>query len=217
MQEIHKQPISILVVDDHQMFIDGIKSLLRKEGAIQILGEAENGCKALEFLKNQEVDIVVTDINMPEMNGTELTKAIKSEFPAVKVLVLTMFNDREIIHEIINAEAEGYILKNTGRDELVTALYKIADNGSFYSNEVADIMIADINKRQAIEENTKQLTPRETEILKLIVKEYSSAQIAGELYISPRTVDTHRKHIMQKTGSKTIVGLIKFALENDIT
>ena len=145
--------IKILIADDHQMFIDGIKSMLRKQKDLHIVAEANDGKPALEILRNQEIDLLISDINMPEMSGTELTKIVKSELPHVKVLVLTMYNDREIISEIVTAEAEGYILKNTGRAELIEAITKIMDHGTFYSNEVVDIMMQEVRKAKEIEEN----------------------------------------------------------------
>ena len=208
--------VRILIVDDHQMLIDGIKSLLRKEKHIQVVAEALNGEAALEILKEKEIDLVITDINMPGMSGTELTKQIKEKYPDIKVMVLTMYNERGIVSEILMNEAEGYILKNTGKQELLDAIAKIIDNGTYYSNEVMNIMMENVKKEKKIAENTKSLTPREIEIIKLITKEYSSAEIAEALFISPRTVDTHRKNILQKTNSKTLVGLIRFAFENNL-
>lgn len=209
--------IRVLIVDDHQMFIDGLKSLLRKEKNISVVAEALDGASALEILKEQEIDLMITDINMPGMSGTELTRKVKEDFPNVKVMVLTMYNERGIVSEILMTEAEGYILKNTGKQELLNAISKIADSGTYYSNEVASIMMDTVKKEKKIAENTKSLTPREIEIIRLITREYSSAQIAETLFISPRTVDTHRKNILQKTNSKTIVGLIRFAFENNLS
>jgi DNA-binding NarL/FixJ family response regulator len=214
--EQNQNNVRLLIVDDHQMLIDGIKSLLRKEKHIQVVAEALNGEAALEILKEKEIDLVITDINMPGMSGTELTKQIKEKYPDIKVMVLTMYNERGIVSEILMNEAEGYILKNTGKQELLDAISKIIDNGTYYSNEVMNIMMENVKKEKKIAENTKSLTPREIEIIKLITKEYSSAEIAEALFISPRTVDTHRKNILQKTNSKTLVGLIRFAFENNL-
>ena len=211
--------IQILIADDHAMFIDGIKSLLRREEQIQVAGEAKDGKEALEILAKGGVDILITDISMPNMSGTELTKQVKEHYPEVKVLVLTMYNDREIINEILVAEAEGYILKNTGRQELLKAINRIAEGSTYYSNEVMEIVMENIkgsNKRAEEDERVKELTQRELEILQLICEELSTAEIAERLYISPRTVETHRKHILQKTQVKTIVGLIKFAINNNL-
>jgi DNA-binding NarL/FixJ family response regulator len=221
MEEIVVPTITkILIADDHAMFIDGIKSLLRKFDKAEIVAEAHDGQEALAILKEGGIDLLITDINMPGLSGTELTKIVKRDFPEVKVLVLTMYNDREIINEILLAEAEGYILKNTGKQELITAINRLADDGTYYSNEVMNIIlenIKDSNKPPKQEnDRVKDLTPRELEILQLICEELSTAEISQKLYISPRTVETHRKHIIQKTQVKTIVGLIKLAIENKL-
>lgn len=208
--------INILIADDHQMFIDGIKSLLRKEAHINFVGEVSNGVEALNFLENNKVDLLITDIDMPEMNGIVLTKKVKQIYPETKVLVLSMHDDKQIISEILLAEAEGYILKNTGKGELTKAIEYIIEGSTHYSKEVMTIMMQQLKTQEKSNSELKGLTERELEILKLIVQEYSTAAIAEQLFISPRTVDTHRKHIMQKTQSKTIIGLIKFAFRNGI-
>jgi DNA-binding NarL/FixJ family response regulator len=208
--------LRIVIADDHQMFIDGVKALLSKEKNLNFVHEALNGEDALSYIRKNKVDLLITDISMPGMSGTELTKRIKQEFPQIKVLVLTMFSDPAIINEILQSEAEGYILKNTGKQELLSAISKLMDEGTYYSNEVMNLMLKQ-NRKKLIEPNTKeQLTERETEILKLVCEEYTTAGIAEKLFISPRTVDTHRKNILEKTQSKTIVGLIKYAFENNI-
>lgn len=216
MSEDHSGPIRLLVVDDHQMFIDGLKSLLRKERDIHIAGEALSGEIALEFLNTHPIDLVITDVSMPGMSGVELTRAVKQLHPEVKVLVLSMFNDRQIIDDIVTAEAEGYILKNTGKQELITAIRRIADNGTFFSSEVIATMFEKVKEHREQEEAVKSLSERELEILGLIVEEYSSEQIADKLFISKRTVDSHRKNILSKTRNKTLVGLIKFAIRNNL-
>ncbi len=214
---ISDQVLNVLITDDHQMLIDGIKSLLRKEKNIQVVAEANSGKAALDILRERtDINLLITDINMPEMSGTELTKIVKKDFPDVKVLVLTMYNDPAIVNEILMVEAEGYILKNTGKQELINAIYKIADHGTYYSNEVMGVMMRDMKRKTVINENIKSLSPREIEIIKLIVQEFTTNQIAEKLFISPRTVDTHRKNILQKINTKTLVGLIKFAFENKL-
>ncbi len=207
-------PIRIVIADDHQMFIDGIKALLSSEQQFEFVGEAPNGIEALSMVTEKRPDILITDINMPGMNGTELTKKVKQTFPEIKVLVITMYNDPGTVNEILMAEAEGYILKNTGKPELIKALTQIADNGTFYSQEIMEIMLKWRMKRNAATE--QNLSPREEEIVRLIGQEFSTAAIAEKLFISPRTVDTHRKNILDKTGCKTIVGLMKYAFENNL-
>ena len=209
-------PVQVLLVDDHKMFIDGLQTLLNKSENYDVVATALNGLDAVDFLNNNPVDIVVTDINMPIMSGTELTKSIKENWPETKVLVLSMYNDREIIHEIIVSEAEGYILKNAGKQELINALDRISQGGTYYSNEVIDIISENYTINRQIKENTKDLTSRETEILQLVCQEFSTPEIANKLSISPLTVETHRKNILRKTKKKTIVGLIKFAIQNNL-
>jgi DNA-binding NarL/FixJ family response regulator len=211
------KPLEIIVVDDHQMFIDGLKALLRKETNIKITAEALNGFQALEILNQKTFDLAIIDISMPLMLGSELIKIIKKDFPQIKILVVTMYNDIGIIKEILNAEADGYILKNTGKKELLEAINKISDNGTYYSNEVVSILMEkERKKNNGQSEIIKSLTERELQIIRLIGKEYSSAQIADELYISHYTVDAHRRNILKKTNTRTFVGLIKFAIENNL-
>jgi DNA-binding NarL/FixJ family response regulator len=216
MPEEPKQ-LKVLLVDDHQMFIDGLQTIIKKSSQYRVVGIALNGSEAIEILKTLPVDIVITDINMPEVSGTELTKTIKLEWPDIKVLILSMYDDREIIHEIIVSEAEGFILKNAGKQELMKALGRLADGGTYYSNEVMDIITENYISKQKTIEETKSLTQRELEILKLVCQEYSTPEIGEILSISPLTVETHRKNILRKTKNKTIVGLIKFAIEHNLT
>ena len=208
----------LLIVDDHQMLLDGIRALLQDVPNFQIVAEAHNGNQALEELKKTPVDIVVTDISMPDMNGIELTQKIKSEYPEIKVLTLSMFSEKQTIREMVDAGVSGYILKNTGKEELVGALTKIAAGGIYFGDEVTNEMMRMMsdNDREHEKKIAVTLTFREKEILKLIAKEYSNVQIAAELFISERTVETHRKNIFRKTNTKSIVGLIKYAYEYNL-
>jgi DNA-binding NarL/FixJ family response regulator len=213
---VRSQPIQIMIVDDHQMFLDGLRTLLSKEKSLHILAEATSGKEALKILEEKAVDLVITDINMPVMSGTELTRQIKKNYPHIKVLVLTMYNEREIIHEIVMTEAEGYILKNSNKQELLRAINRITDHGTYYSNEVIAIMTENYVEKEKIKDRTHDLSNREKEIIALICQELTTDEIAVKLFLSPLTVETHRKNILRKTKSKTIVGLIKFAIENKL-
>lgn len=201
------------MVDDHQMFIDGIKALLDGQDLFKIVAEFTNGSDGLALLEHQEIDIIITDLSMAEMSGVELVRRVKANYPEIKILVLSMHNNRETISEILMSEAEGYILKNTDKKELLTALKRINDGGTFYSNEVMSLMFEKVKQDKKQEIAIEQLTPREIEILILITEELSSEEIGKKLFISSRTVETHRKNILAKTKVKTIVGLIKFAFQ----
>lgn len=206
--------IKIFIVDDHQMLIDGLKALLVNENNFEISGTATSAKKAFELIALNLPDIVLSDINMPEMNGIEFTRTLKKKYPKIQVLALSMFGEKSTISEILTAGASGYILKNTGKEELINALNKISSGGMFFSDEISAEMMKSISERGQKEEEKIHLTEREKEIIKLIAKEYSNAQIGESLFISERTVETHRKNIFRKINTKTVVGLIKFAMEN---
>src|SRR5574343_48492 len=208
----------LLIVDDHQMLLDGIRALLQDENQFEIIAEAHNGTQALSILKEKEIDIVLTDINMPEMDGIALAQQIHTEFPDTKIIALSMFSERQTIRDMVDAGVSGYILKNTGKEEMVSALTKIAAGGLYFGDEVTNEMMRMMNEPEKADDKQHQvnLTLREREILKLISKEYSNSQIANELFISERTVETHRKNIFRKTNTKSIVGLIKYAFEHQL-
>jgi len=209
--------IKVFILDDHQMLIDGLKALLLNEKEFEISGTATSGKKALEMIGENVPDIVLSDINMPEMDGIAFTREVRKKHPAVKVLALSMFGEKSTISEILDAGASGYILKNTGKEELINALLKISTGGMFFSDEISAEMMKSISERgQKKEEEKVHFTEREKEIIKLIAKEYSNARIGETLFISERTVETHRKNIFRKANTKTVVGLIRFAIENKL-
>lgn len=209
------EKIKILIADDHQMLLDGIKSLLKGEKNYEIIGQANDGKTALEIMEKNLPHILLTDINMPGMGGYELTKEVKKKFPSVKIIGLSMFNDRAVITDMLAAGVSGYILKNTGKEELLQALQKVFDGGVFYSTEVSEQMMRTFSEEKK-ETEAITLTTREIEIVKLIAKEYSNAKIAEELFISERTVETHRKNIFRKTNTKSVIGLLNYAREHKI-
>jgi DNA-binding NarL/FixJ family response regulator len=203
-------PVKLLLVDDHELFLEGIISLLEDEDNLEIIDTALNGKEALEVLSVKQPDIILCDLNMPEMNGIELVKIVKTEYPHIKIIVLTMHDDRPTVTEIMMSEAEGYVLKNTDRAELTTAIRRVCDGSTYYCNEVMSIILDKYKEEKKQEEHSIQLTDREKEILQLIAQEKSSEEIADHLFISRRTVETHRKNILKKTEVKSVVGLLKF-------
>jgi DNA-binding NarL/FixJ family response regulator len=218
VQTCMSKKIKLFFVDDHQMLIDGMKALLKNEPQFELSGEALSSEKALVLIPQTHPDILITDINMPGMNGIELTRKVKELFPEIKILALSMYGEKSMISEMLDAGVSGYILKNTGREELVNALVKISEGGLFFSDEVSAEMMKAMSERGQKKEEKEEvnLTLREKEILQLIAKEYSNAQIGDALFISERTVETHRKNIFRKTGTKTVIGLIKYAIENKL-
>lgn len=210
------EKIKVLVADDHQLFVDGVKLILKKHPDVQVVAEAADGASLIKQLKETAIDLVITDLSMPGMKGIDLVRNIKQQFPQVKLLVVTMHNEQEIINEILQAEAEGYILKNSGKAEMLEAVSNLINGKTHYDQEVLHQLIQNIKKEKQPVVKTKPLTERELQILSLIVKEFTSKEIAEQLGISKQTVDTHRLHIMEKTGAQTLVGLIKYALSSSI-
>lgn len=204
--------INLFIVDDHQLVVDGIRSLLSQEQQFDIVGSANRPKDVLPQIQALKVDVLLTDINMPDMSGVELTRAVKLAYPRIKVLALSMYGEKQVIKEMMDAGISGYILKNTGKKELVEAIEKIANGQNYFSDEVTqELMKSFRNQGQGV-----HLTNREIEIIRLIENEHSNKRIADVLFISERTVETHRKNIFRKTGTQSIVGLLKYAYDHRI-
>ncbi|HTN46716.1 MAG TPA: response regulator transcription factor [Flavipsychrobacter sp.] len=213
------EKIRIIVADDHHILLDGLKALLQKQKDIEIVGLFNNGKEVYEALPNLTIDVALLDINMPEMDGLELTKKIKKEFPSIPVIILSMHDDAGHIMELIEAGASGYLLKNVTDKELLEAIKSVATGKFYFSTEVSEKIAAvamQQQRRQDAAEDEPKLTDRELEILKLVAKEYSNAQIAQTLFISERTVETHRKNMLRKTNNKTILGLLRYAIDRQL-
>jgi len=209
--------IRVYIVDDHQMMIDGIKALLANSSDFEIVGEQTNPLFALEDIPRENPDILISDISMKEMSGIELVRKMKISMPQLKILALSMYSDRETISEMLVAGINGYVLKNTGTEELVAALTKIAAGQQFFSDEVtAEMMKTFSQPKLTDQKEAVNLTAREIEIVKLIAEEYNNAQIGDKLFISERTVETHRKNIFRKTNTKSVAGLVKFAISKNL-
>lgn len=209
--------INILIADDHQMVIDGLKMMLENE-AYNVVSEANNGQEAIDLINSNpdKYDLVLTDISMPLLSGTELCKMIKSQFPHIQVLILSMYNNAQAVKEAVLAEADGYILKNSGRNELLQALHRITNGGTYFSQDIVPIIYGQYQKQKVQDEKLNVLSPREKEILALIVKELTSEEIAEKLFISKKTVDNHRQHLFTKCNCKSTVGLVKYAIANGV-
>lgn len=215
--------IKILLVDDHKIIRDGMKALLFGNSDIEIVGECNDGDEVLPFLEKNEVDVIIMDINMPVLNGIDATTKIIEKYPEMKILALSMHNEEGYISKILKAGAMGYVLKNTGKKELIEAISKVYENGNYFSDEVATIMMSKYmknnNSRQKQPRSlarVENLTKREVEILSLIAEEMTNVEIGDKLFISPRTVDTHRRNLLQKLGVKNTAGLVKFAMQNGL-
>ncbi|MGE5249738.1 MAG: response regulator [Bacteroidota bacterium] len=206
--------IRVLVADDHAILRDGIRSLLESQEDILVVGEAENGQQAIESLQQYLPDIVLMDISMPGMNGLEATRFIRDHFPQIKVLILTQHENREYIAPALQAGAAGYVLKRSGRRELLNALRQVHEQGAFLPGRITSEMLENYARDAGNHEN--RLTQRERQVLQLIVDGKSNKEIAVGLGISPKTVSVHRTNAMAKLNVQTTVELIRFAASNPL-
>ena len=203
---------SVLLVDDHRILLEGVKNLVNSLPRFEVADTATTGSQALDLIKRNDYEILITDYEIPGLTGLELIKAARAVQPEIKVIVLSMHDDPSVVRELLRAGIQGYVLKKDTHTTLVEALQKVVEGKKFLSDEISDVLI------QLTESGNESngLTSREEEILRLIVKEYSSRQIAEILFISERTVETHRKNILRKTGSANLVALIKYAYAHNL-
>jgi DNA-binding NarL/FixJ family response regulator len=217
---IKNQIMKVLVADDHAMFADGIQLILESEKDLEIVGKCYDGKSVINFISNHKIDIILLDVNLPDINGVEVCKEILKIQPDLKVIAITMFNEESFIEEILNNGAKGYILKNTGRDELLKAIRTVAKGESYFSKEVTEsIMKSLMNKRKAGSKTVNELpkiSRREKEVLKLIIEEFTTQEIADTLYISLKTVESHRASLLSKLNARNTAGLVRIALENKL-
>lgn len=214
---MQKEPIKVLIVDDHQLIIDGLKSLLQDEADVVFAGGANSMDETMAFVAGHHVDIALMDINMAGGSGIETTRKLKESYPYIKILALTMHEDISMITQMIEAGASGYILKRTNMNEVLEAIRVVAGDGKYLGRDVQSILMENLSSKepeQILHNTPATLSTREKEILNLIAKEMNNEEIATKLFISERTVETHRRNIFTKTKTKTIVGLIKYAIKN---
>lgn len=215
------KPIKILIADDHQLVIDGLKALLKDVPHFICSAEANNGQQILNIVRNQDIDIILTDIDMPVLNGIDVVEQLSKTHPHIGIIALTMHNEKSVIEKMIDAGAKGYILKNIYQSELIDAINKVASRESYFSSEIAlKLLDKKATKIVSLSETNAQndalLTKRETEIIKLIANGLSSRQISEVLNISYRTADTHRTNLMKKLGANSIAGIVRYAIQNGI-
>ena len=204
-----REKIKIAIVDDHQIVIDGLKLLLGTEDNFDIVLESTDSLLLLENLENKSIDILLTDIMMPTMSGYELSLMVKKKYPAIKIIALSMNGEGALIHKMIEeADIKGYLLKTSNKKQLVDAIEKVANGGQAFDDDI----IEELEKFSHIKHEQEQihLTAREIELIHYIAKDYTNKLIAQELFISERTVETHRKNIFRKTNTHSVVSLLEF-------
>lgn len=204
----------LIIADDHSIFLEGITALISSD-SIDVIANCKNGQEVIDVLKNQNADLVISDINMPIMDGITLTKNLKKLHPEVKIMMLSMYEEKYIINKALKAGADGYMSKNASKDEILSAIKNCMKGETVVTQSQGKFAKSDIKK---LDKQLKEitLTDREQQILKLITKEQSNGNIALALDISKRTVETHKKNMILKLGANNTVGLIKIAIKNKL-
>jgi DNA-binding NarL/FixJ family response regulator len=204
----------VLIADDHQMFVDGLKSLLVDEKECLVVGEASNGLEVLKFCDREPVDLVIMDINMPLMDGIQASRELSKKHPSVKILGLSMYNDRDYIADILKAGALGYILKNTGKEILLSAISSLSSGQSYLSEEVSKTLLSSFIRHQPNEQTPEKLSDREKEVLECIASGLTTQAIGEKLFISKNTVETHRKNLLYKLKARNTAELVNNAYKH---
>ncbi len=210
--------ISILIADDHEIVRYGISTYLSSSEDINIVGEASTGEECIRLFKEEEPDLCILDIGMPDMNGVETAKAIRELDPETKILILSMHINKQILSDVLEAGINGYLMKNTDKSDLLNGIRAIMKGQKVFSEPISDLITESFLNRNSHKNNKnhKEITDREQEILQLIVDGFTSKEIANKLFISPRTVDTHRSNLMQKLELNNIAELVRYAIENEL-
>lgn len=216
-----KQTYTVVLVDDHKIVRDGIKALILDDSSISIIGEASSGEACIELLQNVSPDVILMDINLPDITGIELTKSLNKSHSDLNIIMLSMHMGSEFITNSIEAGAKGYLPKTTSQEELILAIKTVAEGKEYYNDEISEVLLKNyISKTKSAqkekEEPSVQLTKREQEILVLFARGLSNKEIAGELFISVRTVESHKNNIMQKLDIKSTVELVKYAIKHKL-
>lgn len=210
--------INLCIVDDHEMYLEGLALLLQKQPDIQVGATVGNGKSLLEKLSGSSFDILLLDVHLPDTNEEELLISIRKSIPHQKIIYLTLMRGTRFVHKLMRHNIQGYVLKNAPTDELVNAIREVSNGGTWFSKDIDIIADEDFRSTLTLPERRANdiLSKRETEILTLICKEFSNAEIAERLFLSVSTIETHRKNIIAKLGVNNTVGLVRFALRNKL-
>jgi len=212
--------IRVLIADDHKIMLAGLRSLLEKHTDFDVVAEAENGRKAVQLAQETKPYVVVMDVSMPDLNGIEATTQIIESLPGTRVIALSMHSDKRFVMGMLRAGASGYLLKDCASQELANAILQVASGKKYLSPEITGVVIDDFLQGGTSEEDAtaaSQLSPREREVLQLIAEGWSTKQIASHLYVSIKTIETHRRKIMKKLDLHAIADLTKYAIREGLT
>lgn len=213
--------IRILLADDHKLFRDGLRTLLEKQAGVSVVGEAGDGLQCVQSCRDLKPDVILMDISMPQLNGIEATRRILQEMPKTRVIMLSMHSDRRFVIETLKTGAMGYLLKDSAFEELVSVLGAVMDGRIYLSREITDIVVKDyVELAQSSDGDStvfSVLSAREREVLQLLAEGRTTKEIADKLHVSGKTIETHRKQIMQKLDLHSIAELTKYAIREGLT
>ncbi len=212
-------PIQLILADDHEIFRDGLSVMIKKISEINLIAEASNGAELVKLAQKYKPDIIITDIKMPVMNGIEATKILKKELPDIGVIALSMFNEEDLIVDMLEAGAKGYLLKNAHKDEIVAAVKSVHNNQTYYCRDTTSIltkMIAKSNFDPYTHTVKPEFTENESAVIKLICEEYSNKEMAEQLNLSIRTIEGYREKILEKIEAKNTAGIVVYAIKNKL-
>lgn len=212
--------VRIILADDHNIVREGLRSLIEKELGMEVVGEADNGRTTVKLAMDLKPDMIIMDVSMPDLNGIEATRQITHDLPDIKVLALSMHSDKRFVAGILKAGASGYLLKDCAFEEMAGAIRAVADGGTYLSPGVAGAVIQDYVRRLSDSDTptvTSALTPREREVLQLLAEGNSTKEVASRLNVSIKTVETHRRQLMDKLDIHSIAALTKYAIREGLT
>ena len=212
--------IRVLIADDHKIMLAGLRSLLEKQTDFDVVGEAENGRKAVQMAQEKKPEVVVMDVSMPDLNGMEATKQIIESLPETRVIALSMHSDKRFVMGMLRVGASGYLLKDCASQELANAIHQVAMGKKYLSPDITGVIIDDFllgGSSEEVSTAASVLSAREREVLQLIAEGWSTKQIASHLYVSIKTIETHRRQIMKKLDLHTIADLTKYAIREGLT
>jgi DNA-binding NarL/FixJ family response regulator len=210
------EKIKVILVDDHQMFREGLKFVLKQIPEFDIIGEASNGQEYLKLLEQSLPDVVLMDIGMPVMDGIEATEKTSEQFPSVNVIALSMFSDQEYYHKMVAAGVKGFLIKEAGIDELEKAIKTVQTGNAYFSQELLRNIIVNISNPKVTSRDPFQLTKREEEVLQMICKGFTTKEISDLMFISQKTVEGHKTNLLSKTNSKNTINLMLYAFKNKL-
>lgn len=212
----HKKKVAI--VDDQVLFRQGLISLLNDDNGVQVIMEASNGKELLDQLRTKQPEVILLDMEMPEMDGAETTSIVKKKFPEIKIIILTMHTEEALVIDLIERGANGFLTKDTNIDVVVDAIFCVTENDYYFNDSISRIMVKKMVSSKKINPFYKQspLSEREREVIKLICMELTNKEIAEKLFLSPRTIDAYREKILEKTGARNTAGIVMYAVKNNL-